>query len=101
MTELEKKFEEELRDDMSKAKEECGYNATYFLRMLEENGGVKTAKILIQKSIKTNQISDGFVRLRYFENKPEFTMESCVIKEEYSSLFTQEEIQYCKDLLDK
>ncbi len=42
-----------------RAKDEAGYNATIFLRMLSERGAIATAHALI----KTEQPSDGFTRL--------------------------------------
>lgn len=44
MTDLEKQFNGEMRDVYISAKRECGYNATRFLQMLSDQGGVKTAK---------------------------------------------------------
>jgi len=50
---LDQKFEEELKDKAFLAKEECRYNPSYFNKMLAENGGVKTAKVLIEKAMRT------------------------------------------------
>lgn len=52
MTDLEKQFNREMRDVYISAKRECGYNATRFLQMLSDQGGVKTAKQLIQRKIR-------------------------------------------------
>ncbi len=57
------KFEEELRDKVFQAKKECNYNPTYFLKMLNEKGGVQTAKDLIEKSLRTGKTSDGYTTL--------------------------------------
>ena len=46
---LEKEFEDALRGTYEAARKR-GYIATYFLQMLEEYGGVETAKKLLAKS---------------------------------------------------
>ena len=52
MTDLEKQFNGEMRDVYVSEKRECGYNATRFLQMLSDQGGVKTEKQLIQRKIR-------------------------------------------------
>ena len=49
MTDLEKKFFNEMRNIYVRADKECGYRATRFLQMLGEKGGVGTAKSLISR----------------------------------------------------
>ena len=100
MDKLALKFEEELRDKMYIAKKECRYNATYFIQMMNENGGVNTAKILIAKAIQTGQLSDGFSRL-FMEGRLDLSMEDSVCKEEYRPLFSEEEIAYCRKVIGK
>lgn len=97
---LENKFEEELKDKAFLAKKQCKYNPTYFIRMLAENGGVRTAKILIEKAMRTGNPSDGYTTL-FLEGRIDLTMEASVVKIEYHELFTQEEIIYCKELIGK
>ena len=93
-------FEEELRDKMFLAKRDCKYNPTYFIQMLNEIGGVETAKKLITKAIQTGNPSDGFTRL-LLEQRLDLSMEASVCKEEYHILFTEDEIAYCKKVLGK
>lgn len=100
MDKLALKFEEELRDKMFIAKKECRYNATYFIQMMNETGGVNTAKALIAKAIQTGQLSDGFTRL-FMEGRLDLSMEDSVCKEEYKPLFSEEEIAYCKNIMGK
>lgn len=63
--------------------------------MIAENGGLKTAKILIEKAMRTGNPSDGYTTLLIL-GKLDLTMEDSVIKPEYSILFTEQELQYCK-----
>ena len=100
MNELEKRFEDELINKMYRAKKECKYNPTRFNQMLARYGGVGTAKRLIQSGIATGQTSDGFGTLCLW-SRLDLTMEDSVCKLEYRSLFTSEEIDYCKELLGK
>ena len=100
MDKLAIKFEVELRDKMVVAKKECRYNATYFIQMLNEQGGVKTAKTLISKSLQTGNPSEGFTRL-YLEGRLDLSMEDSVCKPEYKDLFEQHEIDYCTKALGR
>lgn len=98
MNELERKFETELIDKMQRAKKECKYNPTRFNQMIAQHGGVETARRLIQNGIATGRISDGFGTLCMC-GRLDLTMEHSACKSEYRSLFTSEEIDYCKGLL--
>lgn len=100
MNKLAIKFEEELRDKMVVAKKECKYNATYFIQMLNEQGGVKTAKALISKALQIGNPSEGFTRL-FLEGRLDLSMEDSVCKLEYQELFEQFEIDYCKKALGR
>lgn len=95
---LAKKFESELISKMQRAKKECKYNPARFNQMLANHGGVETAKQLIQSGISTGQTSDGFATL-YMCGRLDLTMEDSVCKSEYATLFTKEEMDYCKNLL--
>ena len=97
---LEKKFEAELIYKMQRAKKECKYNPTRFNQMLARYGGVETAKRLIQSEMETGQTSDGFGTL-FICGRLDLSMEESVCKEEYQSLFSEQEIEYCRNLLGK
>ena len=98
METLAKKFEEELKTKMFRAKKECKYNPTRFNQMLAAHGGVETAKRLIANARKTGNTSDGFSTL-FLCGRLDLSMEDSVCKSEYSALFTDEEIAYCEELL--
>ncbi len=49
MADLEKQFDEAMMNVYRTAKDECGYNATYFLRMLHDKRGIATARQLLAK----------------------------------------------------
>jgi len=64
-----------------RAKEECDYNATRFLQMVSNEGGLKTAR----KLLATAEPSDGFTEL-WRNHRLDLTMESLVLKPKYRSL---------------
>ena len=94
MTPLEEQFNREMKSVYILAKSECGYNATYFLKMLSELGGVKTAK----KLLRSSNVQGGFAELLQCGRK-DITMEARVIKPDYVSLFTEEEINIATERL--
>ena len=81
------------------AKKECRYNPTRFNQMLSQYGGVDTAKRLIPSGIASGNPLDGYTTL-YFCRRLDLTMEQSVCKLVYQILFTTEEIDYCKRLLE-
>ena len=96
MADLEKKFHQEMVDVYKITKREVGYNATRFLQMLSEKGGVAAAKQLIMKDGGT----DGFGTLK-MAGRLDLSVEAHVLKPEYAELFTEAELQACRDRLDK
>lgn len=94
MDKLELAFTEELKNRAYEAKKKYKYNPTRFLQMLAQYGGWDTAKRLI----KDGEISDGFTRL-LIEGRLDLTMEAVVIEHRFNDLFSDKEIQICKDKL--
>lgn len=88
---LKKKFFNEMKNIYLKADKECGYRPTRFLQMLSENGGVATAKSLINKSGGT----EGFEKLWELK-RLDLSVEALVINDNYRELFTDEEVDACK-----
>ena len=96
MTQLEKNFNEDMKNIYLRSKKELKYNATRFLQILAEKGGIQAAKTLISKDGGTY----GFEVL-YEHDRLELSVENHVLKPEYSELFTDEERQLCKDRLEQ
>jgi len=94
MTTLEKQFDQDMIDIYTRAKKECGYNASRFLQMIGAKGGLTTAKQLISKPGGT----DGFTTL-WEHGRLDLSVEAHVIKPEYTELFSDEERQMCKERL--
>jgi hypothetical protein len=77
-----------------RAKDEAGYHATIFLRMLSEHGPLETARRLINSSVP----SDGFTHL-WERGRLDLTVEAHVLRPEFDVLFTDEERQRCRSRL--
>ncbi len=94
MTDLEKKFHREMVEVYQTAKKEVKYNAMRFLQLISEKGGVAAAKQLVMKDGGT----EGFGTL-HMAGRLDLSVEAHVIKPEYAELFTQEEIDTCRQRL--
>jgi hypothetical protein len=77
------------------AKREFGYNATRFLKMLSEQGGLAAARQLLWK----DQPSDGFTML-WSHGRLDLTVEAHVLLPEFASLFTDEDRQRARYRLE-
>lgn len=96
MTTLEKRFEQDMIDIYTIAKKECGYNASRFLQMLGDKGGLAAAKQLIRKPGGT----DGFTTL-WEHGRLDLSVEAHVLKPEYAELFSDEECRMCRERLEQ
>lgn len=96
MSDLEKQFNEAMMQVYINAKKYCRYNATYFLKMLEDRGGLATAKYLIT----TDSPSEGFTTL-WLCKRLDLTVEAVALDPLYSSLFTEEELRLAKERLEQ
>src|SRR3990170_8999595 len=91
-TAKEMKFDGEMMNIYRRAKDECNYIATRYLKMLLDHGGLKTAKILINAP----HVSDGYTAL-WERKRLDLTVEALIIKTEWNDLFTDEERAIAKD----
>ncbi|MGV8998001.1 MAG: hypothetical protein ACOH12_13745 [Parvibaculaceae bacterium] len=89
MSDLEKRFTVAMHDIYKRADKEIGYRPTLFLQMLSKDGGLLTAKKLIN-AVKP---SDGYTRL-FEEQRLDLSVEAVVIENaEWRTLFTAEELE--------
>ncbi len=91
---LENKFEQAMRDIYKRAKKECDYLANRFLQMVNERGGLSTAKFLLHEK----HISEGFEKL-WEKGRLDISVEKVVLNPEWKSLFTEEERGIAKSRL--
>lgn len=89
MPDIKAEFTQALLRAYQRAKTEAKYPANVFYRMLNDHGGVDTAKRLINAP---NQ-SDGYAEL-YLRNRLDLTVEAIVVDNpRWHALFTPEEIE--------
>ncbi|MEO8613178.1 MAG: hypothetical protein ABI690_35130 [Chloroflexota bacterium] len=96
MSELEQQFHEAMIQVYKNAKLHCQYNATYFLQMLNERGGIATARYLIT----TDNPSEGFTKLWECQ-RLDLTVEAVALNPIYSELFTEDELRLAKERLQQ
>jgi hypothetical protein len=95
MQDLFKQFDLAMFDIYRRAKAEASYNATIFLRILNDKGGLPTAKYLINAS----KLSDGYAHI-YERGRLDLTVEAMVVENpKWHPLFTIEEIETAKKRL--
>lgn len=94
-TQEEKRFHQAMIDIYHRAKDEAGYNATRYLQMVANNGGVETAKQLINSDTP----GDGYTKL-CMQGRLDLTVEALVVEnEQWHSLFDQAEIEKARQRL--
>lgn len=88
MENIDKKFDAAMFKIYERAKLESGYSARIFLGMLNDRGGLSTAKYLIN----TPKPSDGYTHL-YERGRLNLTVEAMVVENsDWHELFTEEEL---------
>jgi hypothetical protein len=95
MDDLKKRFDQAMLTIYQRAKSEAGYVASVFLRMLNEKGGLQTAKYLINAV----HPSAGYTRL--FElGRLDLTVEAEVVENaRWHSLFNEDELRKARKRL--
>ena len=88
MRNLEDEFDEAMWNLYHSALRECKYNATYFLRMLGEHGGIKTAHRLLRDT----DAQSGFTKLWEW-GRLDLTVECLVLNPRFQELFEHDELE--------
>ena len=92
---LEEEFYEAMCDIYRRAKRETKYNARRFIQMVERDGGLATARYLIN----AKNVSEGYTALWELK-RLDLTVEAMILKnEKYHSLFTEDELEICAERL--
>lgn len=92
---LERRFLDAMLRVHEQAKEVFGYNATYFLRMVRDHGGVGAAKLLL----RSPNLPAGLLKLRGL-NAFGISMEAVIAENtEWWPLFTRDEINRAEQSL--
>lgn len=87
-------FHEAMLEIYERAKTECHYNASRFLQMVGERGGLDTARYLLHAT----GLFDGFTAL-WECKRLDLTVEAYVLKPEWQGLFTQDELAIARKRL--
>ncbi len=85
-SDLERQFHGAMIDIYKRAKSEAGYNATRFLGMVSEHGGLETATILLHADV----VSEGYVALHQ-RDRLDLTVEAVMLEKQWWPLFTDGE----------
>ena len=94
-SDLQKRFDLEMLNIYRRAKFEAKYNATRFLHMLNEHGGLETARILINSST----VSEGYTAL-WERGRLDLTVEALIHDNpEWHVLFTKNELNIIRKRL--
>jgi hypothetical protein len=86
-------FDEAMLDVYREAKA-IGYVPVRFLQMVQERGGLETARYLLHEK----NVSEGFTAL-WTRGRLDLTVEAVVLKDRWSSLFTPEELKIARERL--
>ena len=89
---LEIAFNEAMLDIYRRAKAEAKYNATLFLQMVVDQGGLQAAQTLINSST----VSTGYTAL-WERGRLDLTVEAMVLRSRgFYPLFTSDELETCE-----
>lgn len=94
MDEVERQFNRAMVAVYEHAKRETGYNATRFLQMVSEHGGLATARQLLHSS----HVSDGFTAL-WERRRLDLAVEAVVLQPEFETLFSDDEREIARERL--
>ena len=95
MDELERRFHRAMISIYETAKRELGYNATRFLQMISEQGGLATARQLLWSDTP----SEGFTTL-WERGRLDLTVEAHVLCAEFVPLFGEDDRERARDRLE-
>jgi hypothetical protein len=87
----EARFHEAMLHIYKTALAETGYNATRFLRMVSENGGLQAARTLLHAAT----VSDGYAAL-WERGRLDLTVEALIVSPDWSPLFTPSELEIAR-----
>jgi hypothetical protein len=93
-SDLERRFHDGMVDIYRRAKLECRYNATYFIRMVGDDGGLATARRLLH----AKEPSAGYVAL-YECGRLDLTVEALVLLCEWEDLISHDDRRIARERL--
>lgn len=94
METLEREFEQELVRAVEQQRLVCGWNPVRFLQGVSKHGAVKAVKQMVAQG----KASESLERLAE-QGRLDLSLEALMVKQQYGSLFTDEEVNACFDKL--
>ena len=91
---LETEFHDAMLEIYRRAKSEAGYNATRFLGMVSDRGGLETARYLLHATT----VSDGYAAL-WERGRLDLTVEAVILAPKWHGLFSKAERRIAVDRL--
>lgn len=86
MLELEVAFHDEMIELYKRAKKDARYNATRFLGMINEQGGLETARTIVNAAT----VSEGYTAL-WEKGRLDLTVEAVILEPRWAPLFSEAE----------
>ncbi len=93
-SEIAARFDADMEELYFRAKRGAKYNATYFLQMVKEHGGLETAHRLLG----SQSVGYGFAEL-LLAGRPDLTVEALALRPEYAQLFSVDHLRVAADRL--
>lgn len=96
MTDIIGEFHEAMLNVYRRAKSEAGYNASRYLGMVSEQGGLEAARSLLHSAT----VSDGYTAL-WERGRLDLTVEALILDPRWVELFTDSERQIARRRLEE
>lgn len=93
---LENQFYYAMIELYQRAQDECDYNSKRFLNVVNEHGGLETARILLNSTV----VSDGYTAM-WERQRLDLTVEAITLKPEWKELFSNDERKIAKKRLEQ
>lgn len=94
MSDLEQAFHQAMLNTYTEAARSINYRPTQFLQMVNQSGGLATARALLQRQ----EVSDGFTRL-WEAGRLDLSVEAQALRPEFAPLFTPQELERARQRL--
>jgi hypothetical protein len=93
--EIERRFHRAMVAIYETAKNDLGYNGTFFVQMLGARGGVATARQLLWSTTP----SEGFTTLRE-RGRLDLTSEALILRADFEALFSDDDRRHARERLE-
>lgn len=92
---VQRLFSQAMAEVYARAKQEAGYQATYYLEMLHQHGAMETARRLLSSTT----VSNGFTAL-WERGRLDLTVENVVLRAEFVELFNDDQREVAQRRLE-